>query len=428
MGTGRNHRISRRAVFVLLLIFIGQAIGAEKAGSNKSPTSKTSPAALDYAKLMENQEATADRPIFDSDKFPGISLRNSDLIIGALGTYKMTVRFFDAAYNEVTKAGDPGRYGALVEIRFSNGYSDVQHITLYKTPKPYRTYLNLYSINAQLPDAFGISNELQQREKWNMDDFFYDTMRNESRRGDSSAVLANSLLDKEADPERWQGFNYWASDGAWWNGLEKKLGTARDYKRLVELPPGYAREPDKHWPLILFLHGSGERGDDLGKLQKIGPQRYINSGHALPFIVVSPQCPKHSWWSPEKLNQLLNQLETQFRVDPKRIYVTGLSMGGYGTFDLAATSPQRFAAIAPLAGGENPDIAARLKTIPAWLFHGGDDSVVRTQFSTDIADKMKALGATEVKLTVYPKVGHDKWELTYEDPDLYSWFLKHSLP
>ncbi len=375
----------------------------------------------DYAKLMAGQDVAAERPIFDADQFPPITFPNADLITAALGPYTMKIRFFDAAYNEVEKPTAPGRYGAWVEVRFPNGYSHIQRINLFRTPKPYRTYRDMYTVTARLPDAFGISNDIQAREEWNTQNYFYGLIRSDSRRSDECAALVASLHDIEADSARWQGFDFWRVNDAWWNGLEKKLGLPQDYKRIVTLPDGYAKKPDQRWPMILlFLHGSGERGTSLDVLKNKGPLGFINTGHSLPFIVVTPQCPKDDWWDPEKLALLIDKIEAQFRVDPKRVYVTGLSMGGYGSFDLAATYPQRITAIAPLSGGENPEIAERIKTIPTWIFHGAEDNTVRTQYSVDIADKMKAVGATDVKLTIYPGVGHEKWDVTYNNPDLYA--------
>jgi predicted peptidase len=231
------------------------------------------------------------------------------------------------------------------------------------------------------------------------------------------------LHDLAADPVHWHGLGVWRIDGAWWSELRKRLGENQDYPHLTHLPDGYDKD-QRAWPLILFLHGSGERGDDLNIVKNSGPIGYINSGHSLPFIVVTPQCPTDEHWDPARLARLIDQVSAANRVDPKRIYVTGLSMGGYGTFELAATYPEKFAAIAPLSGGENPEIAARLKRIPTWIFHGSDDTTVPTRYSVDIAHAMQKLGAP-VKLTIYPGVGHGGWADTYANPELYAWLLAH---
>ena len=181
----------------------------------------------DYAKLLDDEEVAADRPIFDADMFPKIKFHEADLIAAALGPFSMKIRYFDAAYNEVEKPTAPGRYGARVEIRFPNGYSNVQHVTLFKTPKPYRTYRDTYTVTAQFPDSFGLSNDIQSREVWNTQNYFYERIRGDSRRSDACAALVASLHDVEADPARWHGFDFWRVNDAWWNGLEKKLGSSQ---------------------------------------------------------------------------------------------------------------------------------------------------------------------------------------------------------
>jgi predicted peptidase len=129
--------------------------------------------------------------------------------------------------------------------------------------------------------------------------------------------------------------------------LDTTVKVEMDY--LLSLPKGYDKQDS--WPLVLFLHGAGERGDDLELVKKHGPPKLIGEGKDFPFIVVSPQCPKDVWWEPIELSALLDQVIKTHKVDQDRIYVTGLSMGGFGTWRLAAFTPDRFAAIAPICGG-----------------------------------------------------------------------------
>lgn len=191
---------------------------------------------------------------------------------------------------------------------------------------------------------------------------------------------------------------------------------------LLYLPPDY--DSQARWPLILFLHGMGERGDDIEKVKIHGPPKLIAGGRQFPFIVVSPQCPGDQSWNAEVLNALLDRIERECKVDPDRIYVTGLSMGGFGTWGLACAHPDRFAAIAPICGGGDPALARRVRDLPAWVFHGDADRVVSIDMSKRMVEAVKAVGG-DVKFTVYPGVGHDSWTRTYEDPQLYEWFLSH---
>jgi predicted peptidase len=194
---------------------------------------------------------------------------------------------------------------------------------------------------------------------------------------------------------------------------------------LLYLPEDYGKEPRKRWPLVLFLHGAGERGSDVEKVKFHGPPKLIGQGKKFEAIVVSPQCPEDSWWSGETdtLFGLLDEIESKYKVDKKREYVTGLSMGGYGTWSLAIQQPRRFAAIAPICGGTDPKYAPIVKDIPIWVFHGEKDSVVPFAQSKDMVDAIKAAGGNP-KFTAYPGVDHDSWTATYDNPDFWTWLFE----
>lgn len=193
---------------------------------------------------------------------------------------------------------------------------------------------------------------------------------------------------------------------------------------LLYLPPAYNDDADRRWPLVLFLHGSGERGDDLAKVTAHGPPKYVAAGRDYPFVLVSPQCPADEMWDVDVLLSLLDAVMADLRIDAERVYVTGLSMGGFGTWPLAARQPERFAAIAPICGGGRVADAAKLKDVPIWAFHGEKDRIVPPQRSQEMVDAVNQAAGT-ARLTLYPDVGHDSWTRTYENPALYEWLLKH---
>ncbi len=190
---------------------------------------------------------------------------------------------------------------------------------------------------------------------------------------------------------------------------------------LLYLPKGY--EKQSSWPLLLFLHGAGERGDDLNRVKVHGPPKLIEQGMEFPFIVVSPQCPKDSWWQSVKLVALLDEIAEKYKVDPDRVYVTGLSMGGFGTWRLAALVPQRLAAIVPICGGGEPLLAKHFAHLPVWVFHGAKDSVVPIRRSEEMVEAIKKCGG-HPKFTVYPDAGHNSWTKAYDNPQLYQWLLQ----
>lgn len=191
---------------------------------------------------------------------------------------------------------------------------------------------------------------------------------------------------------------------------------------LLSLPKDYAEQ--ESWPVLLFLHGAGERGSDLNLVKKHGPPKLIEAGKEFPFIVVSPQCPGGRWWEPFELATLLDEIQANYKVDQKRIYVTGLSMGGFGTWGLTAYQPNRFAAIVPICGGGEPFTTRLYSHVPTWAFHGDQDNVVPLARSESMVDGLKRAGGN-VKFTVYPGVGHDSWTETYDNEALYQWLLEH---
>lgn len=195
---------------------------------------------------------------------------------------------------------------------------------------------------------------------------------------------------------------------------------------LVFLPEDYDGSR-KRWPLILFLHGAGERGKKLDLVKKHGPPKIVEQQPDFPFIVISPQCAAKEWWSNDVLTALLDEVLADYRVDPRRVYLTGLSMGGYGAWSLAMACPERFAAVAPICGGGNRLLAHKLKGLPVWAFHGAKDDVVPVRESEKMVDAVREAGG-DARLTVYPDAGHDSWTATYTNPKLYEWFLAHKTP
>lgn len=204
---------------------------------------------------------------------------------------------------------------------------------------------------------------------------------------------------------------------------EVKINLTANY--LLYLPKDY-EDNDKEFPLVLFLHGAGERGNDLEKVKVHGLPKLVNEGKEFPFIIVSPQCPDLLLWNTDVLSSLLDEIEANYKVDKNRIYVTGLSMGGHGTWSLALAQPNRFAAIAPVCGWADTTKVKTISHMPIWVFHGAKDVVVPVKASEDMVAALKNCGSN-VKLTIYPDANHDSWTETYNNEELYKWFLEQSL-
>lgn len=223
------------------------------------------------------------------------------------------------------------------------------------------------------------------------------------------------------------------------------------YRYQVFVPADFSKK--KSWPVVLFLHGSGERGND-GLIQTD-----VGIGHAIrlknsrfPFIVVMPQCRENKIWGDAVMEaQALAALDAsikEFHGDRNRVYLTGLSMGGYGTWEIGAAYPERFAALIPICSGLLPlkdmpelyvalpadakgndpyaEIARRVANTPIWIFHGDADQSVPVTEARHMAEALKAVNA-KFKYTEYPGVGHNSWDNAYAEPDLFPWMLEQSL-
>jgi predicted peptidase len=189
-------------------------------------------------------------------------------------------------------------------------------------------------------------------------------------------------------------------------------------------PTGAASTDGRRLPLVLFLHGAGERGNDPGHVLAQGIPKRLSEGVDVPFVVVAPQCPTDERWSADSLARFLDEVERENQIDPDRIYVTGMSMGGSGTWSLAIAQPHRFAGIVPICGRGNPTQVSRIRHLPVWVFHGALDPAVPLARSEEMVDALRLIGG-DVSFTVYPDAEHDSWTQAYAEPDLYGWFLDH---
>lgn len=199
------------------------------------------------------------------------------------------------------------------------------------------------------------------------------------------------------------------------------------YRYVVYVPRDY--DASRAWPVVLFLHGAGERGDDglkqsqvgIGSAIRVHPERF-------PAIVVQPQCPTGERWAGKPAEAALKALDAEmkeYHCDPDRQYLTGLSMGGFGSWLLASQYPDRWAAVVPICGGGSPsEMAPKLTKLPIWVFHGGADPTVPTQRSRDMVEAVKAAGSTTIQYTELPGVGHNSWDAAYANADLAKWLFE----
>jgi predicted peptidase len=195
---------------------------------------------------------------------------------------------------------------------------------------------------------------------------------------------------------------------------------------LLYLPSDYDGRPAEKWPLVLFLHGAGERGDDIEKVKIHGPPKLVSQGKTFPFVLVSPQVPTGGRWNADELAKLLDELTNTYRIDLQRLYVTGLSMGGSGTWSLVAACPDRFAAAMPLCGRGDLAAVDKLAKTPIWVLVGAKDREQTVQNCQEMATSLAKAGC-EGRFTLYFELPHDCWTVTYNNPETYEWLLSHRL-
>lgn len=206
----------------------------------------------------------------------------------------------------------------------------------------------------------------------------------------------------------------------------------KKYHYLTYLPTNYENEELKNYPVIFFLHGASLRGDDINKIEKYGIPKLIKDGKDFDFIVISPQCPLEMTWASENwFIKTFEDVKIKYRIDTNKVYLTGMSLGGEGTWYIAEKHPDFFAAIAPVCGRSSniesikKDIH-KISNMPIWLFHGEQDKTYTVTESDDIYEKLVKINK-DVKYTRYPNLGH--WathDSTYKNDELYNWFLEHS--
>lgn len=204
-----------------------------------------------------------------------------------------------------------------------------------------------------------------------------------------------------------------------------KTSDSAEVPYLLYLPKDYGTAGEQKFPLMLFLHGRGESNGPLSLVAKWGPPRMAAAGQEMSYVILSPQCPAQDSWSSEtqqtRLLELLKHAIEHYPVDADRVYLTGLSMGGYGCWRMAADHPEMFAAVAPVCGGGKPADAKILKELPIWAWHGDEDRVVPFQRSVEMVEAIRAAGGTQIKFTSLESVGHNSWSAAYATPELYSW-------
>jgi predicted peptidase len=208
-----------------------------------------------------------------------------------------------------------------------------------------------------------------------------------------------------------------------------KDADGKEAKYVIFVPHG--NESGKPVPVILFLHGAGETGTDGKKQSQVGLGKFVRAHEKnFPFLVIFPQSQKRTWGADSEDGKralaILEEVQKEFSTDPKRLYLSGLSMGGFGTWSMVAKYPDKWAAIVPICGGGNPKAVDKFKDVPCWCFHGADDPTVKVEKSREMIEALKAAGG-HPKYTEFPGVKHQSWDQAYATSGLFTWLLEQKL-
>ncbi len=190
----------------------------------------------------------------------------------------------------------------------------------------------------------------------------------------------------------------------------------------------YPKEAKGKVPLMVFLHGSGERGNDLEKVKANGPFKYRDAMKE-PVAILAPQCPANTWWDTDAIYHLIQDIQKKYKIDESRIYLTGLSMGGWGTLKLAGEHPEMFAAVASVCAPTDRVMVANIqnyKNLNIKVFHGGMDDVVLPENAFNFYQKLHPVNP-KAELIIFPNDNHNSWDSTYSDPKLYEWMFSQKL-
>lgn len=354
--------------------------------------------------------------VFSGVRLPEGEFDSPNYVEDLAGSYKKEITYYDAAGNPVTKAEKPGRYGAVAKITLEDGQVLWRFQTLFRTAEKIDwDTADLFAAKTPL-NQIGIDPAVVQHEgrllsdglKWIVQGSFY-----QFNHPDAAVLLAGLYEMKPDDPPSTRRNDAGARDDKYWAMVRAKIG-APMYAYRVVLPAGYDNDPNHKWPLVMHLHGSNVFPIDNDVKMVVGDGKQ-------PVIVVVPQCPMHEWWNIAMVDHLLKEVCAKYHVDMDRIYLTGFSMGGFASYNLAMEFPGRFAAIAPIAGGADLQEAERIKDLPIWALHGDKDTSVKIETDDKLFAAMKKLGG-RMRYTVYVNAGH-VCPRPYTD-QIIPWFLQ----
>ena len=375
------------------------------------------------------EEAAQKLPfIFSSYCFTGIQFPDghfADPVTArnVMGPYTVNITYYDHDFQHVTQAATPGRYGAVITIKPEEGDTAHRYVTLFRMPAKMNWRDKKIKAGFELPPEMGFDPGVVAEQQGVMGAYLQQLLRSSLRTAPESARLFAWLYETKPGTITTRRNSPASRDLAWTYELRRRIGLANPYEYIVHEPMAAKNGENGPFPAILALHGSGGRGQPVQAMKHSTKFEYMKEHPELPFYVIAPRCHEHQWWQAPKLDELYDEIMAKYPIDPDRVYMTGESMGGVGSWTYAATQPDRFAAVAPICGFGDPEEAQFLKDIPIWNFHGAKDPAVPIERSEEMVDALREVNA-RIKYTVFPDGGHGIWPKVYGSDELYEWFLR----
>ena len=368
--------------------------------------------------------------VFKGQTFPTGNFVDTLLAQDCLGRYTIETTFYDAQLKKVIQPTTPGRYGALVKVRRADGKIKTYSYSLFKLGTGFKWYIADTGITLEYPKMQGAESSFIKRHANVVAALFSDVNARPNHFSDDTAATLAWLYEMSSQPN--PGTLRTDAESAnlrWWIQLRQKVGELIPYEYCTFEPEGYKADSTRRYPLLIVLHGRGGQHSSFKEHCDAAAKRYLTSKakSEFPSIIIYPRCVSQQYdgssWSPQKLNILMKDVLAKYRVTKERVYLTGVSMGGNGTWRFATEYPQYFAAIAPICGwGDSSDVR-QLKKMPIWVFHGEKDNTVPTNETYDMVNAFKRLNQP-IKVTIIPDADHDISDRVMQDPEYLSWMFK----
>ena len=394
---------------------------------------------------------------FAGKKLPDCGFEDLTEAGNILGPHTVKVTYYGADFRPVSSADKPGRYGAIVEIGRESGPVINRFHTLFRSAGPVDWRKIRLAPKIALPKELGVDpavvrqqaetlKRLQDRlaagsaaaallKEWGINPavgkeqaeaveaYASGRFANTFVHSSDSAIVLAWLRETAPGTHTAKRNDPWSCNTKWIHELKRKTGNLVPLKYVVHLPQGAEKDKTRKWPTIIHLHGGGNRSEDTEWLKNNPVTKYLKTQKDSPFLVIAPMSPPGQWWQVPSLDDLYEEIVAKYPVDTDRVYLTGLSMGGYGSWTWLAACPGRFAAVVPICGGGDPQDVERLKDVPIWVFHGAKDPSVPVQRSYEMVEALRKVHG-RVRLTVYPEGAHTIWDRTYSTDELYDWMLR----